>query len=185
MSHSFAPAPADDSVLPVSTSSSDHSQAVRRSSDSSWSQRSRHGSDTRHPFHHRSLRGAWRHTIGIVLLLTTVVLWTASNFLASVGAIDGKPVAVETDKLTSRLSLLTIATPNHISLPMSTHHSSPSCCYSLLQGGYGPAADLCEVLVVNTPPVICLLLERKSKTQLSLTMMEPPKERVGHRMSGY
>lgn len=26
----------------------------------------------------------WRHTVGILLLLVTVVLWTASNFLASV-----------------------------------------------------------------------------------------------------
>jgi hypothetical protein len=26
----------------------------------------------------------WRHTLGIVLLLVTVVLWTTSNFLASV-----------------------------------------------------------------------------------------------------
>lgn len=26
----------------------------------------------------------WRHTLGIILLLVTVVLWTASNFLASV-----------------------------------------------------------------------------------------------------
>lgn len=26
----------------------------------------------------------WRHTLGITLLLVTVLLWTASNFLASV-----------------------------------------------------------------------------------------------------
>ena len=26
----------------------------------------------------------WRHTLGIILLLSTVFLWTASNFLASV-----------------------------------------------------------------------------------------------------
>ncbi|KAL2357455.1 hypothetical protein BJ546DRAFT_836026 [Cryomyces antarcticus] len=30
------------------------------------------------------LSAKWRHTVGIILLLTTVVLWTASNFLASV-----------------------------------------------------------------------------------------------------
>lgn len=29
-------------------------------------------------------RSPWRHTLGIVLLLFTVVLWTTSNFLASV-----------------------------------------------------------------------------------------------------
>lgn len=35
------------------------------------------------PPHQKPLRGVWRHTIGIILLLATVVLWTASNFLAS------------------------------------------------------------------------------------------------------
>jgi hypothetical protein len=29
----------------------------------------------------------WRHTLGIVLLLITVVLWTTSNFLASVSCL--------------------------------------------------------------------------------------------------
>ena len=32
--------------------------------------------------------GVGRHTLGIILLLTTVFLWTASNFLASVSNID-------------------------------------------------------------------------------------------------
>ena len=31
-----------------------------------------------------SFAGVARHTLGIILLLTTVVLWTASSFLASV-----------------------------------------------------------------------------------------------------
>ena len=87
MSQSLAMVPADNFGLPVSTSGSDHNQTVRRSTDSSWSQRSRDVSDKRHSLHQNSLRGIWRHTIGIVLLLATVILWTASNFLASVGVV--------------------------------------------------------------------------------------------------
>jgi hypothetical protein len=34
----------------------------------------------------KSVRVIARHTLGILLLLTTVLLWTASNFLASVRA---------------------------------------------------------------------------------------------------
>lgn len=128
MSRTLTSVPTDNIALPVSNSGSDHSQALRRSTDSSWSQRSRNRSDQRPPLHQNSLRGVWRHTIGIILLLATVVLWTASNFLASVGAVEGKIVALQTDKLTYRLSLLTIATPSHTLSPMSTHLSSPSCC---------------------------------------------------------
>lgn len=29
--------------------------------------------------------GVWRRAVGLALLLLTVILWTASNFLASVG----------------------------------------------------------------------------------------------------
>ena len=90
MSPSLAPVPADNLVLPVPTLRSEHSQAVRRSTDSSWSQRSRTGSDKTPPPQQNSLTGVWRHTIGIVLLLATVILWTASNFLASVGVTVGK-----------------------------------------------------------------------------------------------
>ena len=90
MRQSLAPVPADNSVLPVPTIRSEHSQVGRRSIDSSWSQRSRSGPDIRPPLQENPVRGVWRHTIGIVLLLATVVLWTASNFLASVGALRVK-----------------------------------------------------------------------------------------------
>ncbi|KAF6231575.1 hypothetical protein HO173_010327 [Letharia columbiana] len=83
MSQPLAPVPADDFVLPVPNSRSEDSQAGRRSTDSSWSQRSRMSSHKTPPPHQKPLRGVWRHTIGIILLLATVVLWTASNFLAS------------------------------------------------------------------------------------------------------
>ena len=186
MGRTLSPVPSDNIALPVSNLGSEHSQALRRSTDSSWSQRSRNCSDKRPPLHQNSLRGVWRHTIGIILLLATVVLWTASNFLASVGVVEGKTVTLLTDSFICRLSLLTIATPNHTLSPMSTHPSSLYCCYSSLQGGYGPVADPCTVLLVNIgPPTICLLLERKSKKPSSLTTMESPKEQVDHRIEGY
>ncbi|CAD6593779.1 MAG: hypothetical protein ASARMPREDX12_007631 [Alectoria sarmentosa] len=78
-----APVPTDEFVLPLPNSRSEDSQADRRSTDSSWSQRSRRSSVKRPPPHQIPLRGVWRHTIGTILLLATVVLWTASNFLAS------------------------------------------------------------------------------------------------------
>lgn len=34
-----------------------------------------------------SFVGVARHTLGIILLLATVILWTASSFLASVGCV--------------------------------------------------------------------------------------------------
>ena len=90
MSQSLVMVPADSFGLPVSTSGSENTQTMRRSTDSSWSQRSRNVSDKRDSLRQNSLRGVWRHTIGIVLLLVTVILWTASNFLASVGVIKGE-----------------------------------------------------------------------------------------------
>ena len=90
MSPSLAPVPADNLVLPVPTLRSEHSQVVRRSTDSSWSQRSRTGPDKMPAPEQNSLTGVWRHTIGIILLLATVILWTASNFLASVGVTVGR-----------------------------------------------------------------------------------------------
>lgn len=90
MSQSRVMVPADDFGLPVATSGSDYTETMRRSTDSLWSQGSGNVSDKRDSLHQNSLRGLWRHTIGIVLLLATVILWTASNFLASVGVIKGK-----------------------------------------------------------------------------------------------
>ena len=166
MSQSLVMVPADNFRLPVSTSGSDHTETMRRSTDSSWSQRSGNVSDKKHLLHQNPLRGVWRHTIGIILLLATVILWTASNFLASVGVIKGQPVEMWTDGLPHRLSLLMTATPNHTLSPTSTHPSSPCCCYLLPQGGYGREADLRMVLFVNTsPPLIRLLLGRKSRKQ--------------------
>lgn len=165
MTQSLVMVPADNFGLPVSTSGSDHTQTMRRSTDSSWSQRLQNVSDKRDFLHQNSLRGVWRHTIGIILLLVTVILWTASNFLASVGVMRGKAVTMWTDGLPGRPSLLMTATPNHTLSLTSTHPSSRSCCFSLPQGGYGREAVLREVLLVNTisPPVICLLLGRNSR----------------------
>ena len=36
----------------------------------------------------KSQHSQWRHTMGIILLLATVVLWTASNFLSSVSLLN-------------------------------------------------------------------------------------------------
>lgn len=189
MSRPLAPVPADDFVLPVPISRSEGSQIGRRSTDSSWSQKSLNSSRKRPPPHKKPLHGVWRHTIGIILLLATVVLWTASNFLASVCFIGGKQLAVYTDRLTCRPYLRTIATPSHILSPMSIHPSSLSCCYWLLQGGCGLAADLYKVLFVDMigPPTICLSLKRKrkSKHSSSLTMREAFKKRAGHRVVDY
>ena len=71
--------------------SEDHSIPLLESeSDRSASQNGRRSqSSQRRPFKgpllaKASFAGVARHTLGIILLLTTVVLWTASNFLASV-----------------------------------------------------------------------------------------------------
>lgn len=172
MSRPLAPVPANDFVLPVPASPSDSSQAGRRSTESSWSQRSRRSSDKRPPPHQKPLRGVWRHTIGIILLLSTVILWTASNFLASVGFTDGILFAVCTDKLIRRPFLQMIVTPNHTLSLMSIHHSSLFCCSWLLRGDYGPAAGLYKALFEDMlgPPTICLSWNRKSKPLLNLTM---------------
>lgn len=187
MSGPLATVAADDFVLPVPTSHSEDSQEGRRPIDSSWSQRLPRTHDKRPPPHQKPLGGVWRHTIGIILLLATVFLWTASNFLASVGFVEGKQVAVYTDKLTFRLFLQTIATPNHTLLLILIHPSSLFCCYWLLQGGYGPAAALYKVLFVDVirPPTICLLLKRRSKPLSSLTMREAFKKQADHRVAGY
>ena len=186
MSGPLAPVPADDFVLPVPTSQLEDQQAGKRSTDSSWSQRSRNSADKRHPRYQEPLHGVWRHTIGIILLLATVILWTASNFLASVGFFEGTHVAIHTNGLNCRPFLQTIATPNHTSSLMSIHHSSLSCCYRLLQDGYGPAMDLYKVPFEDTgPPIICLWLKRKSKHSCSLMMREAFKKQAGHRITGY
>lgn len=187
MNGPLAPVPPDDFVLPVPTSHSEDSRIGRRSVDSSWSQISRNLSAKPPPPDRKPSRGVWRHTIGIILLLATVLLWTASNFLASVGFTGGEQLAVCTDRLTCRLSLQTTATPNHTLSHMSIHPSSLSCYYWLLQGGCGLAVDMYRVLFVDMidPPTICLSLNPKSKHLLSLTMKETFKKRAGYHVAVY
>lgn len=79
------PVPADDFVLPMPTSYAETVAANRKFTDSSRSQRLY---EQRVRDGQKGLQGVWRHTIGIVLLLATVILWTASNFLASVSGIE-------------------------------------------------------------------------------------------------
>lgn len=81
MSGTVPPVPADDFVLPIPASELRTVIASRNSSDSSESKKP---SERRLSDGKTGLRGVWRHTIGIILLLATVFLWTASNFLASV-----------------------------------------------------------------------------------------------------
>ncbi len=187
MSRPLATVPADDFVLPVPTWHSEDSQVARGSIDSSWSQRSPRAHDERPSRHKKPPQGVWRHTIGIILLLATVFLWTASNFLASVGFIKGIQVAVYTDKPTSRLFLQTIATLNHTLSLILIRPSSLFYCSWLVQGGYGPAADLSEVLFMDVirPPTICLSLRRRSILLSSPTMREAFKKQAGHRVAVY
>ena len=81
MSGQLAPVASNEFVVPIPRLGARDSEATRRSTDSSRSLKSDHG---RNELRQTPVRNAWRHTIGIILLLATVVLWTASNFLASV-----------------------------------------------------------------------------------------------------
>ncbi|MCJ1453647.1 hypothetical protein MMC28_003994 [Mycoblastus sanguinarius] len=80
MSGTHALVPAEDFTLPIPAPLSESEEANRRSTDS----RGSHRTSGRNPTPDKPwLRRLARHTIGIILLLTTVILWTASNFLAS------------------------------------------------------------------------------------------------------
>jgi len=85
MSGLVPPVPVDDFVLPIPASHAETVATHRKSMDSSRSQRP---SEQRLADGKKGLQGVWRHTIGITLLLATVILWTASNFLASVSGIE-------------------------------------------------------------------------------------------------
>lgn len=61
---------------------SQHSKIIKRN-DSTSDQSLAVGSLDEHEIMYNS----WRHTLGILCLSTTVVLWTASNFLASVSGL--------------------------------------------------------------------------------------------------
>ena len=71
MARSESPTRRDDTEAAALTSAPESSS--QRTANTS-------GSSTGHG---RGGRAKWRHTLGITLLLVTVVLWTASNFLAS------------------------------------------------------------------------------------------------------
>ncbi len=85
MSGPVPPFSGDDFVLPIPTLHAETLAANRKSTDSS---RSQILPEQRLPDGKKGLQGVWRHTIGIMLLLATVILWTASNFLASVSGIE-------------------------------------------------------------------------------------------------
>ena len=83
MSGPMPPVPADEFVLPLPAAHDESTEPLRRSTDSSYSR----------TYAAKPSQGGqkpawkvWRHTVGIALLLATVVMWTASNFLASVGS---------------------------------------------------------------------------------------------------
>lgn len=73
--------PAEDFVLPVPNMHAEETENPRKSADSLSSQRPAEREN--HPSR-RLFGGVWRHTIGIMFLLATVIMWTVSNFLASV-----------------------------------------------------------------------------------------------------
>lgn len=83
MSVPLAPAPAEDLILPVPASVVKRVETARgtKSANSSRSQLRALKGDSSSQV---STTKFARHTLGILLLLVTVVLWTASNFLASV-----------------------------------------------------------------------------------------------------
>ena len=81
MSAPLLAVPADESVLPVSSTTSTSLGGIRMSTESVSSET---GHVTQPTVGQVPARRIARHTIGILLLLITVVLWTASNFLASV-----------------------------------------------------------------------------------------------------
>ncbi|KAL2048100.1 hypothetical protein N7G274_000011 [Stereocaulon virgatum] len=72
--------PAEDFVLPVPNMHAEETENLRKSTDSLSSQRPAEREN--HP-NRRLYGGVWRHTIGIMFLLATVIMWTISNFLAS------------------------------------------------------------------------------------------------------
>jgi hypothetical protein len=73
------------------------------------------------------VRGVARRTLGIFLLLVTVVLWTGSNFLASV-SVRARGIPLFSADSNDRPSLQMTPTPSHISSHTSTHHSLPYLC---------------------------------------------------------
>jgi hypothetical protein len=77
--------PAEDFVLPVPNTHGEETENLRKSTDSLSSQRPAERKN--HPSR-KLFGGVWRHTIGVMFLLATVIMWTISNFLASVSFTD-------------------------------------------------------------------------------------------------
>lgn len=78
---SAAPMPGDRVAIPISERHSRDQTSLRRSHSLTFSERNGLPLSNRKNLF---LGGIARHTLGIGLLLITVVLWTASSFLASV-----------------------------------------------------------------------------------------------------
>ena len=83
MSGPMPPVPADDFVLPMPAAHDESTEPLRVSMDSSHSRTFSAKLSEGGP---KTTWKIWRHTVGIALLLATVVMWTASNFLASVSS---------------------------------------------------------------------------------------------------
>lgn len=80
------PIPPEDFVLPNQRIISEAGEASRESTESLRPLQSSQGSPKSAS---QPVKGLARHTLGIILLLVTVVLWTASNFLGSDIFADG------------------------------------------------------------------------------------------------
>ena len=97
----------------------DHSMEMRRSTESSQS-----GDET--PLANSAVIGKLpatvRRTVGIILLLTTVFFWTASNFLASVSG-EAQLLMVFINELRAYSPITHTRNPSFS--PISIHHSSP------------------------------------------------------------
>ena len=88
-----------------------------------------------------SLGGIARHTLGIGLLLVTVILWTASSFLASVSSVSHRRRILtlfysSADKSATRRSSRIILTRNPIFLSISIHAFSLLFCSLTLSKDY-------------------------------------------------
>ena len=81
MSASFSPVPTDEFSPELLRRSSRTLDAGRESLESV---RSNNPTEREYKGARPPILNVARHTVGILLLLVTVVLWTASNFLASV-----------------------------------------------------------------------------------------------------
>ena len=162
MSGPMPPVPADEFVLPLPAAHDESTEPLRRSMDSSHS---RTFSAMPSQGGQKSAWKIWRHTVGIVLLLATVIMWTASNFLASVGSHAWFRVAEDTNGSCSRQSSPTTVTLNPTSSLISIRLSSLSYSYLSPQNDCGPVEDLFKELSMGKAvlPNTNLLLRMRTK----------------------